>query len=82
MSQNFQIYVKGHLDNSWSDWMSGLTIIHQDNGNTLLVGALPDQGALHGVLNRLRDLGVPLISVNATDQPVIGGKKESDEPLP
>lgn len=82
MTQYYQIHVKGHLDKSWADWMGGLTIIHQTNGETLLIGSLPDQGALHGVLNRLRDLGVPLISVNASDQAVTGGKEDADESLP
>jgi hypothetical protein len=64
MSQYYEIRVKGHLDESWADWMEGLTIHHEANGETLLRGSLPDQSALHGVLNRLRDLGVQLISVN------------------
>lgn len=82
MTQYYQIHVKGHLDKSWADWMDGLTIIHQASGDTLLVGSLPDQGALHGVLNRLRDLGVPLISMNATDLPITGGKEDTDASLP
>jgi hypothetical protein len=67
MTQYYEIRVKGHLDLSWADSMGGLTITHQDNGDTLLIGTLPDQAALHGVLNRLRDLGVQLISVNRGD---------------
>lgn len=82
MTQYYLIQVKGHLDKSWADWMDGLTIIHQANGDTRLAGSLPDQGALHGVLNRLRDLGVPLISVYASDQPVTGGKEDADESKP
>ena len=56
MTQYYRIHVKGHLDKSWADWMGGLTIIHQANGDTLLVGSLPDQGALHGVLNEYTKL--------------------------
>ena len=68
MGQRFEIRVKGHLDESWSDWMGGLTITHLEGDETLLVGSLPDQAALHGVLNRLRDIGVTLISVNPADR--------------
>ena len=64
MTQNYEIRIKGHLDQSWVDWLAGLSIIHEVNGNTLLTGSLPDQAALHGVLTRLRDLGIELISVN------------------
>ena len=67
MSQYYEVRIKGHLDQSWADWLAGLSIIHEDNGNTLLTGSLPDQAALHGVLNRLRDLGVELISVNPVE---------------
>lgn len=64
MTQTYEIRIKGHLDQSWADWFDGLTIIHEDNGDTLLTGSLVDQAALHGVLSRLRDLGVQLVSVN------------------
>lgn len=64
MAQFYEIRIKGHLDETWADWLSGLTIRHEDNAETLLTGSLPDQAALHGVLNRLRDLGIQLISVN------------------
>jgi hypothetical protein len=64
MAQSYEIRIKGHLDEIWADWLGELTIRHEANGETLLTGSLPDQAALHGVLNRLRDLGVQLISVN------------------
>lgn len=64
MTQTYEIRIKGHLDQSWADWFDGLTIVHEDNGDTLLTGSLVDQAALHGVLSRLRDLGVQLVSVN------------------
>lgn len=72
MTQSYEIRIKGHLDKSWADWFDGLTIRHEASGETLLTGSLPDQAALHGVLNRLRDLGVQLISVN----PVEGGQTQ------
>jgi len=58
----YEIRVSGHLGAAWSDWFTGLRITLEDNGDTLLAGPL-DQAALHGVLRRVRDLGVPLISV-------------------
>ncbi|MEZ4672544.1 MAG: hypothetical protein R3E39_31980 [Anaerolineae bacterium] len=67
MTQHYQIRIKDHIDESWADWLNGLAIHHEDNGETLLTGSLPDQAALHGVLNRLRDLGIELISVNPLD---------------
>ena len=64
MPQEFyQITVKGHLDNRWADWFEGLTITLEDNGETLLTGPVVDQAALHGLLRKVRDLGMPLISV-------------------
>jgi hypothetical protein len=60
----YHIRLKGHLDCSWTDWFEGLTITPDDNGETLLTGPLVDQAALHGVLKKVRDLGLPLLSVN------------------
>ena len=59
----YEIRVKGHLDGRWSEWFDGLTIANVENGDALLLGEIVDQSALHGVLNKVRDLGVPLIAV-------------------
>lgn len=79
MKQGYEIRVKGYLDESWADWLSGLAIRHQPDGDTLLSGSLTDQAALHGVLNRLRDLGVPLISVNPVEATGTTGDRKDDE---
>ena len=68
MTQYYEIRIKGHLDESWTDWFNGLRVHYEDSGETLLTGSLPDQAALHGVLSRLRDLGIELISVNPVDK--------------
>ncbi len=59
----YQIRVKGHLDLKWSDWFDGFVITAQANNETLLTGSVTDQAALHGVLAKLRDLGLPILLV-------------------
>ncbi len=60
---HYEIRIKGHLDDRWADWFEGLTITREDNGETLLTGTVVDQAALHGLLRKVRDLGMPLLSV-------------------
>lgn len=59
----YQFRLQGHLDRQWNTWFDGLTITLEENGDTLLTGAVVDQAALYGLLSRIRDLGIPLISV-------------------
>ena len=60
----YQIRIKGHLRPQWTDWFEGLTITLEKDGDTLLTGTVVDQAALHGYLKKVRDLGMPLLSVN------------------
>jgi hypothetical protein len=60
----YQIRIKGHLDSQWRDWFDNATITLEENGNTLLNCPVVDQAALHGLLKKVRDLGMPLLSVN------------------
>lgn len=62
-SEIYEIRLQGHLDTRWSEWFYGLTIIHEPDGATILRGPLPDQIVLHSVLDRIRDMNLPLISV-------------------
>ena len=59
----YRIRVRGHLGGQWADWFGGLTITLEDDGDTSLTGTVVDQAALHGLLRKIRDLGMPLISV-------------------
>jgi hypothetical protein len=59
----YQIRLKGHLGREWADWFEGLTITALNNGETLLTGAVVDQAALYGLLRKVRDVGMPLLSV-------------------
>ena len=65
--QRYEIRLKGHLDDRWSDWFEGLTITLEENGDTLLTGPVVDQAALHGLLKKVRDLGMPLVSVSPVE---------------
>ena len=60
----YQIRIKGHLGRKWASWFEGMTVTLEDNDSTVLIGEVVDQAALHGLLKRVRDLGMPLISVN------------------
>lgn len=73
----YQIRLKGHLGSQWTDWFEGLTITLEDNGDTLLTGLVIDQAALHGLLKKVRDLGMPLVSVNCVER---GAAKSDAKP--
>jgi hypothetical protein len=59
----YEIRVTGHLDSRWATWFDGLTVTQEGGGTTVITGSITDQAALHGLLQRVRDLGIPLISV-------------------
>ena len=63
----YEIRIKGHLGAQWADWFGDVTIVLEDNGETLLTGEVIDQSALHGLLRKVRDLGMPLVSVNRVE---------------
>lgn len=60
----FEIRLRGHLDTRWTGWFDGMTITQTEDGNTVLAGPVADQAALHGLLKKVRDLGLPLLSIN------------------
>jgi len=66
-SDVYRITIKGHLDDEWADWLDGLTITLTDDGETILTVPIADQAALHGVLIQIRDLGLPLLSLNRVE---------------
>jgi hypothetical protein len=66
-SMVYQIRIEGHLDDQWTDWFGGLTITLHDDGDTLITGPVVDQAALHGLLKKVRDLGMPLVSVKRVE---------------
>jgi hypothetical protein len=59
----YEIRIEGHLDTRWAAWFDGLTLTHETDGTTVLHGPVVDQAALHGLLQKVRDLGLPLVSV-------------------
>ena len=65
--QNVEIRVKGQIDENWSEWFDGLTITYTDQDETILTGLIFDQAALYGLIAKLRDLGLPLVSVNPSE---------------
>ena len=71
----YEIRIKGHLDDRWADWFEGLTFTRESDGTTLLDGPLTDQAALHGVLNKIRDLGLPILSVQLVRPARRGARK-------
>ena len=75
----YQIKVQGHLDEYWSEWFDDLTITYDEQDDTILTGPVTDQSALHGLLKKVRDLGLPLISVNPVETCIPATRKEGGE---
>ena len=65
---HYEIRIKSHLESTWAEWFDGLTISNLENGEAILGGYLPDQAALYGVLNRISNLGLALVAVNAVTE--------------
>ena len=80
--QYYEIRLEGHLNDQWSDWFEGLTITLEKDGDTLLTGPVVDQAALHGLLRKVRDLGLPLVSVTPVEpgSPTTLGISQADQP--
>ena len=78
MSTDYIITVRGHLDDHWSAWFEGMTIINTANGETVLAGPVIDQATLHGLLIKIRDFGLPLIAVVPTSTPANDRTGKSD----
>jgi len=74
---SYMLRITGHLDQYWSTWFDGFTITHQDDGTTTLRGDVADQSDLHGLLAKVRDLGVTLISVTNLDMPTADDAADS-----
>ena len=74
----YQIRIKGHLGREWTAWFEGLTIMLEKDGDTLLTGPVVDQAALHGLLKKVRDLGMPLVSVS----PIEPGQADTSDVKP
>jgi len=73
----YEIRIKGHLDTRWAAWFDGLSLTNESDGTTLIQGPVADQAALHGLLQKVRDIGLPLVSVTQVepDQPTVSSTK-------
>ena len=70
-AERYEIRLKGHLDSRWAAWFDGLSLTNERDGTTVISGPVQDQSALHGLLQKVRDVGLPLVSVTQVDQPDI-----------
>ena len=79
MTDIYEVRVQGHLEDHWSEWLGGLAVQRRADGTTVLVGPVVDQAALHGVISRIRDLGVPLPSVRRPAHDINEGVDDEHE---
>ena len=78
MTETYRIRLKGHLAAHWAEWFSGMTITPLENGETLIEGPIVDQAALHGMLNHIRDLGLPLLGVDRKETDPVEDTRATD----
>lgn len=79
-ARRYEIRLAGHLDAHWATWFDGLAVSHQGDGTTVIRGPVADQSALHGLLQRVRDLGLPLVSVTQVETDELD--RPTTDPLP
>ena len=77
----YEIRLRGHLDTRWAAWFDGLSLTHQPDGTTVIHGDIPDQAALHGLLQKVRDIGLPLVSVSHVEPDRADPANETSTPL-
>jgi hypothetical protein len=85
MAERYEIRLTGHLDARWAAWFDGLIIRQESDGTTVISGQVPDQAALHGLLQRVRDLGLPLVSVTKVEMEpaeIPADEPPQDRPVP
>ena len=80
----YEIRLKGHLDSRWAEWFDGLSLTNSSDGTTVIHGFVLDQAALHGLLRKVRDIGLQLISVTRVepDQPAVLTSRPTNAPIP
>jgi hypothetical protein len=79
-SGRYEIRLDGHLDDRWAAWFDGLSLTHESDGTTVIHGSIVDQAALHGLLQKVRDLGLPLVSVRHADSDQPDQPDQADQP--
>lgn len=79
MSSKYRIVIKGHLDPDWANWFGDLTVNYDEQDNTVLTGIIPDQPALHGILDRIRDLNLTLISTTQIEPDLDRSKQKESK---